>query len=215
MKSFLIIGMGNFGHHLVRELSKYRCDIMIADVKEDAMSDVLEYADSAKIADCTNVETLRTFDIPSFDVCFVCIGRNFQNSLEITSQLKDLGARKVISKADEDLQAKFLLRNGANKVVYPEREAAASIAVSESSDSIFDCMPLTEGYGIYEIEPNSKWIGKTIAEADIRKNFGLSILATKKEESIHPLPESEYVFTKDEHIMVLGKEEDIMKVIEK
>ena len=215
MKSFLIIGMGNFGHHLLKELSQYKCEIMIADIDEEKMSDVLNSVVSAKIADCTNVEVLRSFDIPSFDACFVCIGGNFQNSLEITSQLKELGARKVISKADEDLQAKFLLRNGADQVIYPERDAAANVAVSESSDSIFDSIRLADGYGIYEIVPNSKWIGQTIKGANIRSNYGLSILAIKRGEKISPLPNGDYVFCYEDHLMVLGKEEDVMKVIEK
>ena len=138
MKSFLIIGMGSFGHHLCRELSKQKCELMVADVQSEMLEDILPYVVSAKIADCTNEEVLRSFDIPSFDACFVCIGGNFQNSLEITSLLKELGAKKVFSKANEDIQAKFLRRNGADEVIYPELDAAARIAVSESSDSIFD-----------------------------------------------------------------------------
>ena len=213
MKSFLIIGMGNFGHHLLHELSKYKCETMIADIDEEKMSDVLNSVVSAKIADCTSVEVLKTFDVPSFDACFVCVGGNFQNSLEITSQLKELGAKKVISKADEDLQAKFLLRNGADQVIYPERDAAANVAVSESSDSIFDSIRLTQGYGIYEIIPNSKWLGKTIGEMSIRSSYGLNILAVKKGGEL-TLPNHDYVFNKNEHLMVLGKEEDVMRIIE-
>ena len=114
MKSFLIIGMGTFGHHLCRELAKQKCEIMVADAKSEMLEDVLPLVVSAKIADCANEEVLRTFDIPSFDACFVCIGGNFQYSLEITSLLKELGAKKVFSKADEDIQAKFLLRIGAD-----------------------------------------------------------------------------------------------------
>ena len=143
MKSFLIIGLGTFGHHLCRELSKQKCEIMIADSRPEVLEDLLPYVVSAKIGDCANEEVLRTFDIPSFDACFVCIGGNFQYSLEITSLLKDLGAKKVFSKADEDIQAKFLRRIGADVVIYPERDAAASIAVSESCDSIFDCIQLS------------------------------------------------------------------------
>ena len=112
MKSFLIIGMGHFGHHLCRSLAETDCEIMIVDQNEEALEDMLPYVVSAKIGDCTNIEVLKTFDIPSFDACFVCIGESFQNSLEITSQLKECGAKKVISKADRDIQEKFLLRNG-------------------------------------------------------------------------------------------------------
>jgi len=215
MKSFLIIGMGTFGHHLCRELAKQKCEIMVADSRPEMLEDVLPYVVSAKIADCANEEVLRSFDIPSFDACFVCIGGNFQYSLEITSLLKELGAKKVFSKADEDIQAKFLLRIGADEVIYPELDAAARIAVSESSDSIFDCIPLSGDYSIYEIEAHSKWIGRTIRELNIRRNFNLNILAVKEETGIDAMPDIDYVFKKEEHLIVMGKKDDIWRVLEK
>ena len=132
MKSFLIIGMGTFGHHMCRALCKHKCEIMIADRNGDTLEDMLPFVSSAKICDCTNIEALRSFDIPSFDACFVCVNDSFQACLEITDQLKELGAKKVYSKADRDLEAKFLLRCGADAVIYPERDAAERIAVRES-----------------------------------------------------------------------------------
>ena len=151
MKSFLVIGAGTFGHHLCREFALQKCEVMVVDRDPKPLEDLVNVVTSAKIADCANIETLRSFDVPSFDACFVSVGRNFQYSLEITSLLKELGAKKVFSKADEDIQAKFLLRIGADEVVYPEKDMAKRIAIAESSDSIFDCMPLTADYGIYEI----------------------------------------------------------------
>jgi len=215
MKSFLIIGMGTFGHHLCRELAKQKCEIMVADSRSEMLEDVLPLVVSAKIADCANEEVLRTFDIPSFDACFVCIGGSFQYSLEITSLLKELGAKKVFSKADEDIQAKFLRRIGADEVIYPEQDAAARIAVSESSDSIFDCIPLSPDFAIYEIMPHSKWIGKTIRELDIRKNYGLNILASKQDGVLNAMPGVDYVFKREEHLVVMGKTEDIWRAVER
>lgn len=215
MKSFLIIGMGTFGHHLCKELAKQKCEIMAADSRPEMLEDVLPYVVSAKIADCANEEVLRSFDIPSFDACFVCIGGNFQYSLEITSLLKELGAKKVFSKADEDIQAKFLLRIGADEVIYPELDAAARIAISESSDSIFDCIPLSGDYAIYEIEAPSKWVGRTIRELNIRRNFNLNILAVKGAGVLDAMPDIDYTFKREEHLIVMGKKDDIWRVIEK
>ena len=135
MKSFLVIGMGSFGHHLCRALSQQkRCEVMIVDRDGANLEDMLPYVVSAKVGDCTNPEVLRSFAVESFDACFVCVGDDILGSLQITSLLKELGARKVFSKADDDVQAKFLLRNGADHIIYPELEVASSLAVSESSD---------------------------------------------------------------------------------
>ena len=138
MKSFLIIGMGTFGHHLCRALCKMKCEVMIADQNGEALEDMLPYVASAKICDCANIEVLRSFGVQNFDACFVCVNKNFQACLEITDQLKELGAKRVYSKADRDLEAKFLMRCGADFIIYPERDAAERIAVRESSDRIFD-----------------------------------------------------------------------------
>ena len=215
MKSFLVIGAGTFGHHICRELVKQKCEVMIVDRNPKPLEDLLNVVTSAKIADCSNIETLRSFDIPSFDACFVSVGRNFQYSLEITSLLKELGAKKVFSKADEDIQAKFLLRIGADEVVYPEKDMAKRIAIAESSDSIFDCMPLTADYGIYEITVPKKWVGKTVVKLDVRRSYNLSVLAIKNGTNLRPLPPVDHAFTETEHLMVLGRDEDIRRVIDR
>ncbi|MBR4692839.1 MAG: TrkA family potassium uptake protein [Oscillospiraceae bacterium] len=215
MKSFLIIGAGTFGHHLCRELAAQKCEVMVVDRNAKPLEDLVNVVTSAKIADCSNIETLRSFDIPSFDACFVSVGRNFQYSLEITSLLKELGAKKVFSKADEDIQAKFLLRIGADEVVYPEKDMAKRIAIAESSDSIFDCMPLTEDFGIYEINVPKRWVGKTVVKLDVRRKYNLSILALKIGAQLRPLPPVDHEFTDSEHLMVLGRDEDIRRVIDR
>lgn len=212
MKSFLIIGMNTFGHHLCRELFKQNAEVMIADIREEALADALEFAISAKVGDCTSVDVLRSFGVANFDACFVCISSNFQNSLEVTNLLKELGANKVISKADNDVHAKFLLRNGADSVIYPERQAAQTIAVSESSDSIFDCMPLTADYFIYEIQPMKEWLGKSLRQLNMRANYNVSVLAVKRGNEMDPMPPADYVIRPDEHLVVLCNIADIRKV---
>jgi len=215
MKSFLIIGAGTFGHHLCQALAEQKCEIMVVDQEAKPLEDLLNLVTSAKIADCANIETLRSFDIPSFDACFVTVGRNFQYNMEITSLLKELGARKVFSKADEDIQAKFLLRIGADHVIFPEKDIAKRLAIAESSDSIFDCMPLTEDYGIYEINVPQKWVGKTVVKLDVRRSFNITVLALKKNDNLRPLPPVDHVFSEDEHLMVLGRDEDIRRIIDR
>ncbi|KXL54436.1 Ktr system potassium uptake protein A [Anaerotignum neopropionicum] len=213
MKSFLIIGMGSFGHHLCRSFERQDCEIMIVDEKQENLEDMLPYVTSAKIGDCTNPDVLRSFDVASFDACFVCMGTNFQNSLQITSLLKEMGANKVYSKADEDIQAKFLLRNGADEVIYPEKTGADRVAVRASSDNIFDCIEISDDFYIMEIKPRLEWVGKTIGELDFRRKYHMNIMATKIGEEIFPMPRIDYTFHAEEHLMVLGHIDDIQKVI--
>ncbi len=212
MKSFLIIGLGSFGHHLCKALARYKCELMIADKHSENLEDLLSYAVSAKVGDCTNPEVLKSFGIPEFDACFVCLGDNFQESLEVTSLLKELGAKKVLSKADEDVQAKFLLRNGADQVIYPELSAAEQIAVSESSDNIFNCVNLTDEHKIFEIAVLPSWIGKNMIELKIRPKYNLSVLAIRRGNELMVLPSPDTCFEQNDHLMILGRIGDIEKV---
>lgn len=213
MKSFLIIGMGSFGHHLCRALAEQKCEVMVVDRVSETLEDVLPLVVSAKVGDCTNEEVLRSFSVESFDACFVCLGEDVLGSLQVTSLLKELGAKKVFSKAEDDIQAKFLLRNGADEIIYPELEVATSIAVSESSDSIFDCIRLSADYSIYELEPLERWLGKSLRELNFRAKYDLTVIAAVKGETIRPNLGPNYVFRAEEHLLVLGRIEDIRKVI--
>ncbi len=215
MKSFLIIGMGSFGHHLCRSLSRRKCEIMVVDRTGEAVEDILSLVVSAKIGDCTKKEVLEAFDVGSFDGCFVCMGSNFQNSLQITSLLKELGAKRVLSKADEDIHAKFLLRNGADVILYPERHIAEQIAIEETGDNIFECVDLGAGYFVMEIAPRREWIGKSIGALDFRNHYHLNIMAVKQKDTMQMMPDQNYVFGREDHILVLGREEHILKLTER
>ena len=213
MKSILIIGMGRFGRHLCKNLSQLGNQVMIVDEKEENLEDMLPYVVSAKIGDCTNENVLKSLGISNFDLCFVCIGTNFQSSLEITSLVKELGGRHVVSKANRDIHAKFLLRNGADEVIYPDRDIAEKLAVRYSANHVFDYIELTEEYSIYEIPPLPEWTGKTIKELDIRNRYGIHILGTKVNGKAKLMPGASYVICQEEHLMVIGKKEDVDRIL--
>lgn len=213
MKTILIIGMGRFGHHLCINLSRLNNEVMIIDKDETKVADLLPYATTAKVGDCTNEEVLRSLGIRNFDMCFVCIGSNFQSSLEITSLVKEMGGQCVISKANRDIHAKFLLRNGADEVVYPDRDIAEKIAVRHSANHVFDYVELTEGYSILEIPPLPFWIGKSIKQVDVRAKYHVSIVGIKVDRDIKIMPHADYVLTGDEHLMIIGQRADIDKIL--
>ncbi|MDE7260837.1 MAG: TrkA family potassium uptake protein [Oscillospiraceae bacterium] len=213
-KSFLIIGMGSFGHHLCHALVGRNCEVMAVDQNREALEDLIPLGVVLKAGDCTKVEVLRSFDIERFDACFVCLGdNNVLGSLQITDLLKSLGAKKVFSKADDDVQAKFLERSGADYVIYPEKDVAYTLAVSESSDKIFDCIHVTGDLYIYELEPMQEWIGKSLLQLNFRAQYNLTVIGVKRKGAMLSNLKPDRPFHKDEHLMVLGQIEDIQRVI--
>ncbi len=215
MKSVLLIGMGMFGQALGERLLNMGDDVMIVDRNEDVINALAPKYTGAVIADCMVVDNLKTLDIPSFDACVVAIGDNFQSSLEITSNLKDLGAKHVVSKANTGIQRKFLFRVGADDVVYPNHDIAEKLAVKLNSKRVYDYIELDSEHAIFEIAVPAKWKGKTLVETNPRGKYGLNVLTIKKGKNIMPLPGANYMFDDGDHMLVFGKTEDILNFANK
>lgn len=214
-KSVLVIGLGRFGRYIVKKFSELGDEVMAIDIDEDKVHDIMPFVVDAKIANCRKEETLRSVGVTNFDLCFVCIGTNFQSSLEVTCLLKDLGAKKVISKASDEFHAKFLRRNGADEVVFPEKYSAEKLATKYSSNHIFDYIEVSDKIAIYEIPVVDSWVHKTIVELDIRKKFRINILAVKNGDNVRSLPGADYEFNTNDHLIVLGEQNDVEKIIQK
>ena len=213
MKSILIIGLGRFGKHMAQKFSEQGNDILAVDTDEDRVNAVLPFVTDAQIGDATNEMFVESFGVANFDLCVVAIGDNFQSSLETTSLLKDMGAKFVLSRASRDVHAKFLLRNGADEVVYTEKETAERLAVKYGNDSVFDYIEINEDYSIYEIGVPDSWVGKSILDKKVRTKYNISILATKRGKEIYPLPHPDHVFSETESLMILGRNEDVKRLI--
>lgn len=213
MKSILIIGLGRFGRHMAKKFSEQNNDVMAIDINEERINNVLSVVTNALIGDATNEQFMETIGVRDFDLCVVAIGDNFQSSLETTALLKDLGAKFILARASRDVHAKFLLRNGADDVIYTEKETAERLAVKYGSDNIFNYIEINDEYSIYEIAVPSSWLNKSILKVNVRSKYGISILATKQGNNIFPLPKPEHVFTDSESLMILGKNEDVSRFI--
>lgn len=210
MKTVLVIGLGQFGTRIAKRMEELNCEVMAIDADEECVNEILPYVTYAQIGDSTNQEFLQSLGIDNYDVCIVALGGNFQSSLETTSLLKELGAKKVISRATNDVQMKFLLRNGADEVVYPEMQMAHRIAIKYASENILDFIELNEEYSIYELKAPREWYGKTLIQLDIRKRYKTNVLTIKRgDEVVFPTPET--VFQEGDAILVIGKVKDIMK----
>ena len=211
MKNILLIGLGRFGKHIALQLNKLGHEVMAVDNSEERVNEILPIVTNAQIGDSTNTEFLKSLGIGNFDVCIVTIGGNFQNSLETTSLLKELGAKLVVSRAERDVQAKFLLRNGADEVVYPEKQVANWAAIRYTADHIRDYIEVDEAHAIFEVEVPEGWIGKTVGELDIRRKYSINIMATKENGKINMAVSPETVLTDKITLLVLGANKELQK----
>ncbi len=213
MKTILVIGMGRFGRNTSVKLRELGHEVMAVDIVQERVTDSLRISSNAIIGDATNRAFLETLGIRDYDLCIVTIGDDFQSSLEATSLLKEMGAKKVISRASNDVQKKFLLRNGADYVVYPEDQVAQWVAIRYSSDSIFDYLALEDGYSIVEIDVPIKWTGRTIGELDIRNKHNINIMAIKHNDKMVMDITPKTQLSGMDRALVLGKYEDIQKCL--
>ncbi len=215
MKSILIIGLGDFGHYLCRELMQFKNEIMIIDSDEAALEDLTGLVTSSLIGDCTRESILRSIGVQNFDLCFVCISGNFQANLEITSLLKDLGAKYVVSQVRSEIHSKFLLRNGADEVIHPNKVSAKRAAVKYSSDRVFDYIDLGDGYSIYEITPLKEWVNKSILDSNIRARYDMYIIGiVSKDDISNYMPTPQTVIEGDDHLMVLAHESTMARFMD-
>ena len=211
MKNILLIGLGRFGRHIALQLNKLGHEVMAVDSNEERVNAILPIVTNAQIGDSTNTEFLKSLGIGNFDVCIVTIGENFQNSLETTSLLKELGAKLVVSRAERDVQAKFLLRNGADEVVSPEKQVANWAAIRYTADHIRDYIEVDEAHAIFEVEVPEGWVGKSVGELDIRRKYSINIMATKENGKINMAVTPETVLTDKITLLVLGSYKKLQK----
>ena len=210
-KSVLIIGMGRFGKHIASQLKELHHEVLAIDKNEDRIEAVMPFVTGAQIGDSTNAEFLRSLGVRNFDVCIVAIGKDFQSSLETASLLKELGGKLVVARASRGVQAKFLLRNGADEVVYPEQQLAKWTAIRYTADHILDYIQLDEEHSIFEVTIPDRWIGYKVGEIDIRKKYNINILATKQNGVMNLSVTPDTLLTRDKTMLVLGEYKDLQK----
>ncbi len=211
MKSILLIGLGRFGRSVAEKLNELHHEVMAIDKSEERVNEVLPIVTDAQIGDATSEAFLRTLGVDNYDVCFVAIGEDFQSSLETTSLLKELGAKKVVSRASREVHKKCLLRNGADEVVYPEGQLAAWTVIRHTTDHVLDYISLDSEYAIYDIAVPDEWHGKTVGALDIRKKYNLNVLAVREDGKPSMAVNSETMLLENQTILVLGKWKDIQK----
>ena len=211
MKSILLIGINKFGTLIAQKLRDLGHQVLAVDRDEDRINAILPIVTDAQIGDSTNEAFLKSLGINNFDVCIVTIGSDFQSSLETTSLLKELGGKLVVSRADREVQSKFLLRNGADEVINPEKQIAEWAVIRYASDHILDYISLDDDHAIYEVSVPRDWIGKSIGQIDIRKRYSINILAVKQNGRMNHSVKPEIILGEDMTMLVLGERSAIQK----
>lgn len=209
MKSVLLIGLGRFGRSIAIKLHEMKHQVMAVDSIESRVNAVLPYVENAQIGDSTDEGFIASLGVRNFDVCIVAIGDKFQSSLETTSLLKELGAKFVVSRAATDVHAKFLLKNGADEIVYPEKQLASWTAMRYTADHILDYVELDESHGIFEVVVPKAWDGKSILKLDIRKKYNINVLGLKNGGKLNLSISPETLLSVNDTMLVLGEVEDI------
>lgn len=211
MKSVLLIGLGRFGRGVAEKLNELHHQVLAVDKNEERVNEILPLVTDAQIGDATSETFLRSLGVDNFDVCIVTIGEDFQSSLETTSLLKELGAKKVVSRASREVHKKFLLRNGADDVVYPEGQLAAWTAIRHTTEHVLDYIALDSEYAIYDLSVPAEWHGKTVGGLDIRRKYNLNILAVRGDGQPSMVVTGDTMLQENQTILVLGKWKDIQK----
>lgn len=213
MATFLVIGLGRFGTSLALRLMDLGNEVMVVDTNEETINHIAPSVTEAKIGDCMDEELLSSLGVDGFDYCFVCIGQQFQASLEIVSQLKELGAPKVIAKADRDLHARLLLKIGADEVVFPERDMGQRTAMRFTVSGAKECVELSPGYAIFELAVPSAWVGRDLIELDIRNRWKINVIGVREDGDIRPITSAKYTFQKDTCVLVAGGMADVLRMM--
>ena len=211
MKSILLIGLGRFGRHIAQDLNQLGHQVMAVDDVEERVNAVLPYTTSAQIGNSTDPAFLESLGIRNYDACIVTIARDFQSSLETTSLLKELGARLVVSRAASDVHAKFLLRNGADEVVYPEKQLAKWTAIRYSSDHILDYIELDDEHAMFEVPIPGDWVGQSVGQLNIRRKYGINLIGVKRDGKLDLSVNSETILNQEETMLVLGRYQELQK----
>lgn len=208
-KNFAVIGLGRFGGSICRTLSDEGFEVLAIDKNEERVNAYAMIASHAAVGDTTDEAVLKSLGIRNFDHVIVAIGDDIQSSILTTLILKELGVNHITVKAQNDYHEKVLVKIGADKVVHPERDMGRRIAHNMASSSVLDYLELSDEHSIVEIVVNSKISGHTIIDLDIRKKYGLNIVAIKRGMDIIVSPKANEDILANDVLIVIGTDEDI------
>ncbi len=208
-KTFGVIGLGTFGYHVARTLAQGGAEVIACDVDEEKVREISEYVSLAYVLDATDAKALKESGIANVDTAVVSIGKNIEASILIVVQLKELGVKEVVAKAITPLHGKVLEKLGVDRVVYPEKEMAIRVAHSLLAGEFIEEIPIGEKHSLFELKAFDFMLGKTLKELDVRRRFGVSVLAIKRGENLIVNPMGDEKILPGDILVVLGTTEQL------
>lgn len=208
-KQFLVLGLGRFGTSVARTLSELGQEVLAVDVNEKLVQDIAPHVTQAMQLDATDEDALSALDVRSFDAAVVSIGQNTRDSILISVLLKELGIPYLVAKANDDLQAKVLTKIGVDRVVFPERDMGARLARNLTAPNVLTLMELSDDHRIIEIRVPDKWVGSSLIGLNVRRRYGVNILAIHRQDRFLVSPAPDMLFETGDTLLVLGKRDDI------
>lgn len=206
-KQFVVIGLGRFGSSIATTLYSLGNDVLVIDKNEDLIQDIASEVTHAVQADATDENALKSLGIRNFDVAIISIGGDIQSSVMATLILRELGVKYIIAKGNGELHAKVLYKIGADRVVLPEKDMGVRVAHNIISSSILDYIELSSDYSIMEVKAFKDWVGKDLKSLDLRKKYGINVIAIKTGEKINLNPAADDIVCKDNVIVAIGSKE--------
>lgn len=213
MKQFAVIGLGRFGSSLARALSRMGYEVLAIDTNEENVNDITDEITYAVQMDALEENALKSMGIRNFDAVIVAIGQDIQASILVTVMLKEMGVKKVIAKAQTELHGKVLEKVGADLVVFPERDMGERLAHNLiAADNIMDLINLSPDYSIIELKTPPEFIGKTLQETALRKEFGITVIAIRRGSEVIISPEAKQTIRENDILVAIGRNEKLKRL---
>lgn len=211
-KTFAVIGLGRFGFHVAKTLSELGAEVIAIDREEENVREISDFVTQTYVLDAMDEKAMREAGIANVDVAIVSIGQNVEANLIVVMVLIDLGIKNIIAKAVTPLHGKLLEKMGVSRVVYPERDMAIRVSHSLLMKNVLEEIPLTPKHGIFEINTPKPFVGKSLKELQIRKNYNVNILAIRRDNDLIINPSGDDIIKDDDILLLLGTNDGIIKL---
>jgi len=214
MKSYIVVGLGRFGSAIAEELCELGNEVLAMDTRNELIQKISSKVTTAVDGDARDLDVLRAIGVQDFDCGIVAVGSDLATGVLVTLNLKELGVKTVVCKAQNEMQKRALEKIGADQVLIPERETALKLAQRLTSGSVLDFIELSKDYGIAEISVPRDWCGKSLSEMNIRAKYGLNVIAVKRENEFYVSPRADFAVQDGDILVVIGRDTDLTRVHE-